>query len=214
MTVGAILALEINVYADKQKTAVLALGLVLFALVLSACGGTPQPTPGPTPDIDATVEARIEEKQAEDANIEAKAQAMAKAIVEATAEAAPTITPTTPTSTVTPTPPSFMSILTKAKKAMDNVQSYKLDMDAVIKAKTEEMTLEIPITSTGFFQAPDRLHMKTSGNLMGFLDLGNEFIQIGNKQYEKGPGETEWTRYKDRVKGGLRRNKPLVLSIL
>ena len=76
---------------------------------------------------------------------------------------------------------------------MAELQSYKLDMEAVIKVKTEEMTLEIPITSTGHFQAPDRSHMTTSGNLMGFLDLGSETIQIGDKQYEKASGETEWT---------------------
>jgi hypothetical protein len=53
-----------------RHTAVLALGFVLFALVM-ACGES-QPTastiePTSTPDIKATVVARIEEKQAEDA---------------------------------------------------------------------------------------------------------------------------------------------------
>jgi hypothetical protein len=79
-----------------RHKAVLALGLVLFALVM-ACGDpatipTGVSIPEPTPDIEATVEAkvqehlrieatveaRIEEKQAEDAAPEAKVEAMAK----------------------------------------------------------------------------------------------------------------------------------------
>ena len=48
--------------AEMRHKAANALGCVLLALALSACGGTPQPTPAPTPDIEATVEARIQEK--------------------------------------------------------------------------------------------------------------------------------------------------------
>ena len=89
-----------------RHTTVLALGFVLFILVLSTCGGGPSEA-----EIEATVVARIEKKQAEDDALEAKAQAMAKAMVEATAEAAPTATPVPPAPTATAVPPTPITSL-------------------------------------------------------------------------------------------------------
>ena len=84
-----------------RHTAVLALGCVVVALALAACGGGPSEA-----DIEATVEARLNEERAREATVETRAQTMAKAMVEATAQAAPTATPVppTPTPTHTPTP--------------------------------------------------------------------------------------------------------------
>ena len=72
----------------RHKVAI-ALGCVLLALALAACGGTPDSTLAPTPDTEATVQARLNEERAIEATVEAKAQAMAKAMVEATVQAGP-----------------------------------------------------------------------------------------------------------------------------
>jgi hypothetical protein len=88
-----------------RHKAILLLECALGAVILVACGSTPESapaivsTPTPTPDIEATVEARLNEERTAEATIEAKAQAMAKAMVEATAQTvstAPTNQPSRP----------------------------------------------------------------------------------------------------------------------
>jgi hypothetical protein len=89
---------------EMRHKAAIALGCVLLALALSACGGTPQPTPAPTPDIEATVQARLNEERAAEATTEARDE-LAKA--DATIPApAPTRKPDLPTAIAGPSPTS------------------------------------------------------------------------------------------------------------
>ena len=67
-----------------KHRALVALGCVLLALAIAACGDTPKPTP----DIEATVQARLNEERAVEATVEARVEL---------AKAAPTIPAPAPT---------------------------------------------------------------------------------------------------------------------
>ena len=85
---------------EMRHKAAIALGCVLLAVALAACGGTPEPTPG----IEATVQARLNEERAAEATTEARDE-LAKA--DATIPApAPTRKPDLPTATARPSPTS------------------------------------------------------------------------------------------------------------
>ena len=163
--------------------------VLLCSVLLAVVVGCVQ-TPTATPDIEATITARVQATlaaQTPTPNIQATLTAAVQAAIQAMhTPVAPTPTVThTPTlmATLTPTPTSLgsISILNKAKKAMAELHSYKFAVKTVTKAQTEEVTLEFPITTTGYFHAPDRYHMTESGNILDFLDLGVEKFQIGDK---------------------------------
>ena len=143
-----------------------ALGFVLFAVVLSACGGTQQSAPSPVLDLEATVQSRLAEERAIEASVEAKA------IVEATVQV----------------PPTAISILSNAKRAMAGLGSYHYNGNISVK----DADRVIPIEFAGDLQAPNRLRETTSTNLgMSGPEFETAYIRIGGQSYKKEP-MAEW----------------------
>ncbi len=105
---------------------------------------------------------------------------------------APTATPT-PAPTSTPAPSaSVQDILDRAAESMKALASFHFQMDARMNVSAQGVTLDIPLNSTGDFQAPDRSRATTSMTIFGFA-IQTETVSIGNTTYVKDPESGAWT---------------------
>lgn len=120
----------------------------------------------------------------------------------ATPTPVPTATPTpvpTPTATLVPTATpapapsaSVQDILDRSAEAMKALASFHFQMDAHMNVSAQGVTLDIPLNSTGDFQAPDRSRATTSMTIFGFA-IQTETVSIGNTTYVKDPESGDWT---------------------
>jgi hypothetical protein len=140
-------------------------GMVILSLLVAACGATPTPTTVPTATPTATLPPT----------------------------ATPTATPTsTPTLTPSPTPPSPQVLLEAAFDALEEVESWHLELEMQMTMEMEGLTLDIPFTFAGDFSAPDRMQGTLSTDFMGEL-LEVDMIVIGETSYVTDPETGEWT---------------------
>ncbi|MGD9050078.1 MAG: LppX_LprAFG lipoprotein, partial [Anaerolineae bacterium] len=105
----------------------------------------------------------------------------------------PTFTPTsTPTVTPMPTPtlPSAQALLEAALGILET-ESYHFGMDMQMKATEGTMTMEIPFTFVGDFEAPDRVQGSMSMTMFG-MTIEMEVITIGETAYATNPDTGEW----------------------
>ncbi len=113
-----------------------------------------------------------------------------------TATPTPVPTPTaTPVPTATPAPApsaSVQDILDRSAEAMKALASFHFQMDAHMNVSAQGVTLDIPLNSTGDFQAPDRSRATTSMTIFGFA-IQTETVSIGNTTYVKDPESGDWT---------------------
>jgi hypothetical protein len=142
--------------------------VAVLSLVVAACGPTPTPipptdTPTPLPPTDTPT------------------------------PTPPTATPTptfTPTPTPTPTPPSPEAMLEAAFSALET-ESYHFEMDMEMAVTEGGITMEIPFTFAGDFQAPDRVQGTMSMSFLG-MTMESEFITIGETTYATNMDTGEW----------------------
>ena len=98
---------------------------------------------------------------------------------------------TTPSPTPTLAPPSPQIILETSSVTMELEDSYHFEMDVDVKFSQGGISMDIPVTSVGDFQAPDRSQATTS---MTFLGINIEFkvITIGDTTYQTNPQTGQW----------------------
>lgn len=134
----------------------------------------------------------------------------------ATATPAPTATPeptATPAPTATPEPTSTAEAVSQTSAfsvdtsvdtseeaqeiflasltAIARVDSFRFETDAVLDASDGGIASLIPITLTGEFQSPDRMHGKMTISL-GFFSLEVETIAIGEVVYTRDFQDGKW----------------------
>ena len=109
---------------------------------------------------------------------------------------APTATPE-PTATATPDAgqgePSAAQIVAGALNAMNGADSYHFLIDVGIEVEQEGVTLELPFTFEGDFQAPDRLR-GTMELSLGFFTVETEVVLIEGVYYMRNLETGEWER--------------------
>ena len=155
----------------------------LFVLAVAAVVACGEPGPQPTPIPPAAVAAT------------APTTAIAPAL---SPTALPTLTPTPPLTpppafAATPTagPLSAQDILQASAEAMDRVETFHFDMALLMSVESEGITLDLPMSYTGDFQAPDRSQGSISISL-GFLTIEFQTIKIGDTLYETDPDTGKW----------------------
>lgn len=106
-----------------------------------------------------------------------------------------TPTPLPPTETPTPDPadlaPSPTDILESMNSAMQDVSSFHFEMIIEMGMAMEGLTLEIPLSLIGDYQAPDRMHAVLTMNFLGST-METEMITIGDTSYVTDPETGEW----------------------
>ncbi|MBM3934054.1 MAG: LppX_LprAFG lipoprotein [SAR202 cluster bacterium] len=144
------------------KRTVIVLSLIAIALFAIACSkGDPSPTPTQPP--------------------------------AATATAVPTSSPTPapPTATPVANPPQAQEILGTSAKAMQALTAAHFDMAITMKVRSNDLTLDIPVSLVGDFQAPDR----SKGLLkiaFAFLNVESQVISVGGTTYITNPTTGAW----------------------
>ena len=110
----------------------------------------------------------------------------------------PTPTPTpTPTKTPVPKPPTpeldftVKEILTKANESMQNLKAFSFQIELSMELLDENSNLIVPFNIAGKFVSPNRSSSKISNPFMG-AENSIETVAIGNKFYEKLPGNDTW----------------------
>ena len=129
----------------------------------------------------------------------------------------PTSTPIPPTSTPSPPPPVPTStpppapqptstpevagvgkldpalILLESSKAMDEVESFHFVMQATLSADQGPLSIELPMTSEGDFQRPDRSRASVDIDL-GLFKIETEVIAIGDEVYMTDLESGQWIK--------------------
>lgn len=100
----------------------------------------------------------------------------------------PTATPTTPTMAI----PSSDAILDSLQAAMQDVSSYHFEMTMKVAVSMEGLSMDMPFTMVGDYQAPDRAQFMMSMEFLG-TSMTMEMIQIGDTTYTTDPETGEWT---------------------
>lgn len=140
-----------------------AIGLILIALVLVACGSPTTPTPVPPTPIP----------------------------VPATPTPVPP-TPT-PEPTATPTPLSAEAILQGAFDASKQASSYRFDMEMLMTLSGPDIgeDMEIPMHYSGDVQPPDRMQGKMTMTTND-VEVESEVVVVGDETYVKNPLTNKW----------------------
>ena len=123
-----------------------------------------------------------------------EAQLTAPQVAEPTATATPEPAPTaTPEPTPTPTLPSVSTVefLEAAAAALLEAESFHFDTEIEISFQSETLTLDVPITVNGDFQAPDSFHATLAVSLVIFV-IDTEIIGKGGTTYLKDPASDRW----------------------
>ena len=76
--------------------------------------------------------------------------------------------------------------------AMAGVDTFHFEMDMQIGNESEGLSLEIPVTSMGDIQAPDRVQGALSMTLFELLTIEYQVINIGDTTYQTDPQTGEW----------------------
>lgn len=151
------------------------LSCLLALIALTACGDGPQaPTPGPTATLPPT-------RGPTDTPAPTPTNTPAPT---ATATSAPTNTPT-------PEPPPVAEVLDAAAKAMADVESGHMEIDAAIEALAGVTEQDIRQHLAGDFQAPDSSHFTISVISPG-ATIKFEIITTGGRSYLKNPLTGGW----------------------
>ncbi len=110
-----------------------------------------------------------------------------------TPEAATPTPEPTPTATPTPTPlpVSALDVIDASIAAMDALASFRFDLDIVASMDSEGFALEVPITVTGSYRAPDSIQAALGMDLL-FMTIETELVGLGDTQYVKDPTTGEW----------------------
>lgn len=160
-----------------------ALLLAILAGAVLACGGTDSPTAAPT------------------------AAPVPTATVTPTATIAPAPTPTpapspTPVPAPAPTeapppapaedPPDPDSLLESSAAAMGALTSFHFESELLLSISAEGEALEVPISMTGDFQAPDRAKGTVSSVFEPGFGIESEFVVIGSEFYMTDPLTGQW----------------------
>jgi hypothetical protein len=66
---------------------------------------------------------------------------------------------------------------------------YQFDVEA--KVRVQALSLTVPMTVTGDYQAPDRLQASLSATI-AFVEVTTELVRVGDATYFKLPGSEEW----------------------
>lgn len=74
---------------------------------------------------------------------------------------------------------------------MENLDSFHFEMDLLAKMESEGLSLDIPITFSGDFQAPDRVKGIVNATFFGF-SVEMETIAIGDTTYQQNPLSGQW----------------------
>ena len=169
---------------------VLVIAVFLAAASISCAG--PEPSPGP--DIEATVQARVQEELESQPTPTSTSTPTPTPTPtpEPTATPSPSPTPV-PTATPTPTPalPPARDILDRSSSALEAADSFHFDMEMLLQAGTEGISLELPFNIAGDFQAPDRVRGTLSLSF-AFFNIESQFITIGDTEYATNPETGEW----------------------
>ena len=131
---------------------------------------------------------------------------LAGAVSVTCSNAEPTATPTVaPTATPSPTPspvptpeptaaPIELSaeeiLLANVAKLLE-VPSFHYQYDVEAKVRVQTISLTVPMTVTGDYQAPDRLQASLSATI-AFVELTSELVRVGDATYFKLHGSEEW----------------------
>ena len=110
--------------------------------------------------------------------------------------AVPTPEPTaTPTPEPTPTPAlpsvSAAELLETSVAALLAAESFHFVTDVEISFQSETLSVEVPISVTGDFQAPDDFHATMAVSLI-FLVIDTEIISKDGTTYLKDPASDQW----------------------
>lgn len=111
----------------------------------------------------------------------------------------PTKTPTpvpptaTPTLVPSPTPPSPEAMLEAANAAMAKVETYHFEMVIEMSVGMEGLTVDVPISFSGDYQAPDRMQALMSIEFLG-ISIETELITIGGISYATDPMTGDWEK--------------------
>ena len=164
------------------------IGLLGLVAVLGLACAEPQPAPTPAPTPSPTPEPTVTLTPTPSPT------ATHTPTPSPTKTPAPSPIPTperTATPTPTPIPLSAQELLEASAAAMQEVEFFHFDMDALVTIKEGGISLEVPLGLAGDFQAPDRSRGTVSISL-GFFTLEFQIITIGDTQYTADPETGEW----------------------
>ena len=167
-----------------------AVAAVVLAGLLLACGREPDPTQVPP-----------------------TATAVPTSTPAPTATPVPTSTPVPPTATPVPVPtpaaapapaatPSpgasvdaldVAEILAANGLAMAQLETFRVDMETIIKVDQGGMAMEIPVTMRADFRLPGDSSGSTVIDL-GFFSMETKFVVVGGESYATDPETGEWVR--------------------
>ncbi len=161
--------------------------VLLLSAAMLACGNAEDPEDTATPpsgsaDAAGSAAATGEEPQASKTPESSP-----------TPETVPTATPIPePTAAPLPELTSAAEIIGAATAAMQEVDSFHFKMDMKIEADIQGMSLDVPMTFEGDYQAPDRFKGVMSISL-GFISITTEMVSIGPVSYVKDTETGAWT---------------------
>ncbi len=159
------------------RIGVVAVVLLLLAITLAACGQTLAQSPSPTPEpVDVAARAT-----------DTPEPPTATPLVPPTPIPMPSATPTP-----VPPPASADAILQSALDTMKEIDTWRVEAEGDMSAQLRDLTLEVPVSYAGQFQAPDRLEGTVAMKFFG-VTLKKDMVVLGSTMevttQESGEGE-------------------------
>ena len=90
-----------------------------------------------------------------------------------------------------PDAPPALDILAASVVAMSEAESFHFKLEADINAAFSGISMDIPFTFVGDYEAPDRIQGAAELSL-GFFTIESQIVTIGNTTYATDPETGEW----------------------